>query len=255
MPFTGNRNRGFPGQLSVNSSEPDWPENGRHYQVAVLQADGLYELEKALNNGNIGDFWIQGRELGPGDNEIPFFPNTDGYAFGETVRTGVSVKSFSRSGTIMSFEVTGLGGSRPLPMEPSLAPEYSPSCSTPSILEPTPRESFPKPPERNVTVPPTVSPEPDVRREHGGCREGSTQQPSIVNQQPTSVPSSEPETSAPSSTPTKNGSEDQDTTLPSPEDDIPSEMSGQQRSLAYKFESCYWMIASFTLFYLNVFGI
>jgi M6 family metalloprotease-like protein len=115
MAFTGNRNRGFLGQ---EPSESTWPQNGRHYQVALLQADGRYELEKGINNGHIDDFWTQGKELLPGDNKTQVFPNSDGYAFEEIVRTGVSIKSLDRSGTMVSFEVTGLG-SRPEPTHSS----------------------------------------------------------------------------------------------------------------------------------------
>ena len=56
----GNRFRGGP-------FVDGWPGNGLHYKVALLQADGEYELEKALNQGHIGDFWKVGQRLGPGN--------------------------------------------------------------------------------------------------------------------------------------------------------------------------------------------
>jgi hypothetical protein len=59
--------RGYPGQEG-------WPRNGNHYQVAVLPADGQYNLEKGDNWGDIGDFWKEGMTLGPGNGRV--FPNT-----------------------------------------------------------------------------------------------------------------------------------------------------------------------------------
>jgi hypothetical protein len=36
-----------------------------HYGLSVLQADGLYELEKNLNRGNAGDFFKTGSKITP----------------------------------------------------------------------------------------------------------------------------------------------------------------------------------------------
>jgi hypothetical protein len=190
-PFTGNRNRGFPGQVTVDSAEPIWPKNGKHYQVALLQADGLYELEKALNNGHIDDFWLLGSELGPGDDANPVFPNTDGYAFGQVVRTGVTIKSFSRSGTMISFEVTGL--------------EDRPPTRAPEPLDPTPRETVPEPPERDVPPVRGGITDPLERDVPEGCIEyiapdGSPSQSPECTESP--QPTSKPETLALSSAPT-----------------------------------------------------
>jgi M6 family metalloprotease-like protein len=96
----GNDNAGYPGQEG-------WPENGNHYQVAVIQADGLFDLEKGVNQGDEGDFFISGRGVGPGFNG--FVPNTDSYQNGTIVQTGIVISNFVRNDTVMTFQVTGLG--------------------------------------------------------------------------------------------------------------------------------------------------
>eukprot|EP00993_Chasmostoma_nieuportense_P004016 NODE_46_length_3754_cov_28.788530_g42_i0.p1 GENE.NODE_46_length_3754_cov_28.788530_g42_i0~~NODE_46_length_3754_cov_28.788530_g42_i0.p1 ORF type:complete len:1190 (-),score=215.05 NODE_46_length_3754_cov_28.788530_g42_i0:177-3746(-) len=81
----------YPGQ-------PNFPDP--HYQVALLQADGLYHLEKELNQGDAGDLWHGG-----GAHTLnPFtVPNTQGYQTGKFVNSGVTIMDISVSGTTMSF--------------------------------------------------------------------------------------------------------------------------------------------------------
>ena len=98
-----NREPGHPGL-------PNWPENGRHYKLALLQADGEYELELPLNHdGNYGDgddLFRKGfvDQLGPGG--IGHFPNTDAYQDGIILHTGVVISDISESGEEMTFNVT-----------------------------------------------------------------------------------------------------------------------------------------------------
>ncbi|KAG7373365.1 M6 family metalloprotease domain containing protein [Nitzschia inconspicua] len=90
---------GFPGQLG-------WPENGNHYGVALVQADGLYQMERGVNMGDHGDvFHAMGvNELLPClDLSACQYPNTDSYRGGIIARTNVSITDISKSGDIMTF--------------------------------------------------------------------------------------------------------------------------------------------------------
>jgi len=69
---TGSSSQGYPGQSN-------WPANGNHYKVALLQADEEYGLEKANDYGDPKDLWTPGMELLDGPKQ---FPNTDAYQGG-----------------------------------------------------------------------------------------------------------------------------------------------------------------------------
>ena len=91
----GDVNAGFPGQLG-------WPANGLHYRVAVLQADGDYDLEHGNNRGDSTDphhaAGIDAITTGPGGH-----PNTDAYQGGNIIVTGHTISNISASGPSMSF--------------------------------------------------------------------------------------------------------------------------------------------------------
>ncbi len=87
-------NEGYPGQ-------PGWPENGNHYRVALLQADGLYQLEKGANRGNVGDLYRAGEVTEVGPDTVP---NTDAYQGGAILYTGNRILNVSAPGSTMSFE-------------------------------------------------------------------------------------------------------------------------------------------------------
>ncbi len=88
-----NTQEGYPGQSG-------WPGNGSHYKVALLQADGLYELEKKTNRGNAGDVYRAG-----GVSQITPFtvPNTHRYQGGNVQGTNNHIVGIGAAGATMSF--------------------------------------------------------------------------------------------------------------------------------------------------------
>ena len=112
---------GYPGQ-------DGWPRNGLHYRVALLQADGLYHLEKGTNKGGRGDFFRGDKvnQLLPSDNALTGpFPNTDAYQDRLVFQTGVLIYDISLSGDIMTFGFSH--PTAPAPGLPSRTPSRRPS--------------------------------------------------------------------------------------------------------------------------------
>jgi M6 family metalloprotease-like protein len=93
---------GYPGQGS-------WPANGNHYRVALLQADGNYNLEKGNNRGDYLDMHhaagVDAIGPGPGNH-----PNTDTYKNGTVTQTGIIISDMSASGASMTFCYNGCTG-------------------------------------------------------------------------------------------------------------------------------------------------
>jgi len=85
----------------------DWPANGEHYQVALVQADGNFDLEQAINKGDPTDFFTRGTTLGPGRGGT-VYPNTDSYQGGAGVETGIAISGFESNGLKLQFKVNGL---------------------------------------------------------------------------------------------------------------------------------------------------
>jgi M6 family metalloprotease-like protein len=103
---------------NVNEGHPwqndDWPRNGKHYKVALVQADRLYSLERGINNGGEKDFFSAEyvNALVPSENSnAPWegpFPNTDSYQNGKVFQTGVNIYRISSPGEpTMSFMFRG----------------------------------------------------------------------------------------------------------------------------------------------------
>lgn len=90
----GYNTEGYPGQGG-------WPFNGNHYRVALLQADGNYDLEKGNNRGDSGDAYH-----GNGVSVIAPYtvPDTDAYQQGSVGATGNILSGISVSGATMSFD-------------------------------------------------------------------------------------------------------------------------------------------------------
>lgn len=84
---------GYPGREG-------WPTNGNHYRVSVLQADGLYDLEKGANRGDFGDLWVLNSVLSP-----TTVPNTNAYQAGYISNTDISIRVISGSQANMTFRV------------------------------------------------------------------------------------------------------------------------------------------------------
>jgi len=94
--------RGYKGQDS-------WPQNGNHYKVALLQADGNHDLEQGTNAGDSTDLWHKGGEFSsigpsnPGSTEIVegdayMVPNTDSYRDGNIIKSGIWLFNFTACG-------------------------------------------------------------------------------------------------------------------------------------------------------------
>ncbi|CAJ1945292.1 unnamed protein product [Cylindrotheca closterium] len=92
-----NDDEGHPGQ-------PDWPSNGRHYHVALMQADGEYKFEKQNSgNGDKGDMY--GQCLGGGTFGPSTTPNSKGYQGGHVKDTGITITNIYQQGDDMVFDV------------------------------------------------------------------------------------------------------------------------------------------------------
>jgi M6 family metalloprotease-like protein len=123
-----------------------WPWN--HYKIALLQADGLYELETTNTYGNQGDFYLNGMTLGP-----TTLPNTNTYQNGIVRDTKLTI----------NFGVDSFQVSWPEELVPFLPPEV-PIITPPVVTPPPPPPVVTPPPPPVVTPPPPpVIPPPVVK--------------------------------------------------------------------------------------------
>jgi len=123
-----------------------WPENGNHYAVALLQADGYYDLENNLNTGDYADFFHADNvnELVPCKKKSDCqYPNTDSYQDGIITRSNAHITNVSASGNTMTFDYKVEEAIQT--ESPTFSPTYSPTL-------------FP-------TISPTASPTTEDERE------------------------------------------------------------------------------------------
>jgi hypothetical protein len=112
---------GYPGLAT-------WPKS--HYKVAVLQADGLYQLEKGLNRGEGGDLYKKGMKIGRSTT-----PSTKSYSqkLVTTSTLGVEIEIVSDpTGDTMTFVVNSgcVGAVIPLSTSaPTRTPTTMPTAS------------------------------------------------------------------------------------------------------------------------------
>jgi M6 family metalloprotease-like protein len=111
-----------------------WPENGNHYAVALLQADGYYDLENRFNSGDYEDLFHADdvNELVPcrQKNDCQY-PNTDSYQDGKIARSNVHITDISASENTMTFHYM-VGGSIATD-SPTSTPTFSPTSFPTSI--------------------------------------------------------------------------------------------------------------------------
>jgi M6 family metalloprotease-like protein len=88
-----NKDEGYPGQAG-------WPGNNRHLKVALLQADGKYDLEHHVNRGDGGDVFHGGGVNAIGADTVP---NTHAYQNGNIIVTSNRISAISASGPNMTF--------------------------------------------------------------------------------------------------------------------------------------------------------
>jgi len=129
---SANNIRGYPDQ-------DGWPGNGNHYNVALLQADGYYDLERGYNRGDSGDLFHSGYvdEIGPNGvsgSIIASYPNTKAYQNGNIIDASPKITNISSAGYTMTFDIC-FGSC-------STSPVATPTASSTDAPNPSPVQNF-----------------------------------------------------------------------------------------------------------------
>jgi M6 family metalloprotease-like protein len=90
---SNNQSEGYPGQAG-------WPGNNNHYKVALLQADGNYDMERDSGRGDSGDAYHAGGVTTISPTTVP---NTNRYQGGISASTSNIIDAISASGETMTF--------------------------------------------------------------------------------------------------------------------------------------------------------
>lgn len=187
-------NPGFPEMEETRTGF--FPENSYHYQVALLAADGNYDLEVGANQGDDGDLWSatsNRTDLTPGPN---VFPNTDCYQGGFIEPTGIKIFNLSASGEKMTFSVEGVKTNSETDESADegivdINPVFSQAAtSTPKPTSNAPTTSAPSSSKPTSNAPTTSAPT---------SKPSSSKPTSIQTMPPTSLPTTLRPTSSPTS--------------------------------------------------------
>ena len=108
---------GYPGKAG-------FPEDGKHYRVSLIQADGSYSLEKGEDRGDAGHIYLPGQML---SEDVKTYPSTASYQGGVLKATEFrifDIKEVPVDGgdTNMQFSVMFKGQDMPTTTKPTQAP-------------------------------------------------------------------------------------------------------------------------------------